>query len=59
MRRAGRFSNFSWIWAAGCAAWTFDAIVQLRLRNTPHAELAFVLAVLFGIAWGFYRQQKG
>jgi hypothetical protein len=36
----------AWIWAVGSAAWTFDAI------------LAFALAIMFGIAWAFYSQQK-
>jgi hypothetical protein len=42
----------------GAAAWTLDGIVCLRFPDKRHAELAFVMAVLFAIAWGFYRQQK-
>jgi hypothetical protein len=53
-----RTANFSWIWAVGCAAWTVDAVVSLRYPNKQHAEVAFLLAVMFGIAWGFYRQQR-
>jgi hypothetical protein len=48
----------SWIWAVGCAAWTIDGLACLRYPNKQHAELAFLMAVMFGIAWGFYRQQK-
>jgi hypothetical protein len=47
----------AWIWAVGSAAWTFDAIVNLYYRNRPHAELSFMVAVMFGIAWAYYRQQ--
>lgn len=47
----------AWIWLAGCIAWTFDAAVSLVLHAAAHAELAFVMAVLFGVAWLFYRSQ--
>ncbi|HSU19457.1 MAG TPA: hypothetical protein VLI45_06900 [Acidobacteriaceae bacterium] len=42
---------------AGCIAWTFDAAVSIAFHAARHAELAFVLALLFGIAWLFYRSQ--
>jgi len=48
----------AWIWAVGSAAWTFDAIVNLYYRNRPHAELAFMVAVMFAIAWAFYSRQQ-
>ena len=48
----------AWIWAVGCAAWTVDGIVCLRYPDKRHAQLAFLLAALFGIAWAFYRQQR-
>ena len=48
----------AWIWALGCAAWTLDGVLALRYPDKRHAELAFILAVLFAIAWGFYRQPK-
>jgi len=51
-------AQFSWIWLAGCIAWTIDGLACLRYPSKQHAELAFVMAVLFGIAWGFYRQQR-
>jgi hypothetical protein len=47
----------AWIWLVGCLAWFVDGVVSLRLHSTPHAELAFLLALLFGIAWLFYRAQ--
>ncbi len=51
-------ANFhAWIWAVGSAAWTFDAIVNLYYRNRPHAELSFLVAVMFAIAWAFYSRQ--
>ena len=40
----------------GCVAWTVDGLVSLRYPIKQHAELAFILAVLFLIAWLFYRQ---
>ena len=51
MRRA------TWIWAVGSAAWTFDGIVNLRYHSWPHAELAFMVALMFAIAWAFYSRQ--
>ena len=48
----------SWIWAMGCAAWTLDGLACLRYPNKQHAVLALIMAVMFGIAWGFYRQQR-
>jgi len=53
-----RMPDLTWVWAAGCAAWTFDGIVCLRYPDKRHAELAFVMAALFGIAYSFFRQQK-
>jgi hypothetical protein len=47
----------AWIWLVGCIAWLFDAAVSLSLHAAAHAELAFVLALLFGVAWLFYRSQ--
>lgn len=47
----------AWIWLAGCIAWLVDAGVSLSLHSPPHAELAFLMSLLFGIAWLFYRNQ--
>src|SRR5665213_4011433 len=41
----------AWIWAVGCVVWIFDGLVHVRLRQLPHAELAFVLAAMFFVAW--------
>jgi hypothetical protein len=48
----------AWIWAAGCIAWTVDGIVSLRAHSLPQAQLAFLVAIMFGIAFAFYRSQK-
>ena len=45
----------AWIWLVGCIAWTVDGVVNVGLHATQHAELAFLMALLFGIAWLFYR----
>lgn len=47
----------AWIWLAGTLAWTADGLVSLRLHSAQHAELAFLLALLFLVAWLFYRTQ--
>ena len=48
----------AWIWLVGCLAWTADGVAN-ALRGAPqHAVLAFLLALLFAIAWLFYRTQK-
>jgi hypothetical protein len=52
MRRTG------WIWAAGCIAWTADALINLCAGNVPHAQISLLLAIMFGIAFGFFRVQN-
>ncbi len=47
----------AWIWLAGCLAWTLDCGVNAFHGNRPHAELALLLAILFGIAYAFYGSQ--
>jgi len=47
----------AWIWLVGCCAWTLDAAVSLSVHSAAHAYLAFTLAILFGVAWLFYRSQ--
>jgi hypothetical protein len=47
----------AWIWLVGCIAWTLDAAVNISVHSPAHAELAFVMALLFGVAWLFYRSQ--
>ncbi len=48
----------AWIWAAGAAAWAVDGGVALTLHSSQHAALAFLMALLFLVAWLFYRGQK-
>ncbi len=48
----------AWIWFAGFAAWVIDGIVSLRLHSTQHAQLAFLVAMVFLAAGLFYRQQR-
>jgi hypothetical protein len=38
--------------------WTVDGAVQLHYRARAHAQLAFMLAMLFLVAGLFYRNQK-
>ena len=48
----------AWIWFVGCAAWTVDGVVQIHVHAIPHAQFAFMIAMLFLAAGLFYRQQK-
>lgn len=48
----------AWIWFVGCAAWFVDGVFWLRVHAQAHAELAFMLALLFLVAGLFYRNQK-
>lgn len=48
----------AWIWLVGCIAWAVDGAVNAMKRELPHAQLAFLMAILFGIAWLFYRGQR-
>jgi len=50
--------NTAWIWFLGCAVWIVDGVVNLRLRALPHAQLAFMVAMVFFVAGLFYRNQK-
>ena len=47
----------AWIWFVGCVAWFVDSVFWLHLRAVAHAELAFMLALLFLAAGLFYRRQ--
>ena len=46
------------IWLVGCIAWTVDFAVNVAKHHTPHAQLALLMAVMFGIAYAFYRTQS-
>ncbi len=48
----------AWIWLLGCVTWAIDGAINVALRALQHAELAFLMAILFGIAWLFYRGQR-
>ena len=58
LRLMNMLRRTAWIWAVGAIAWTIDAAVALRLHSTAHAELAILMALLFFIAWLFYRNQR-
>ncbi len=47
----------AWIWLVGCIAWTVDGLANVVRRAPQHAELGFLMGLLFGIAWLFYRNQ--
>ncbi|WP_263367363.1 hypothetical protein [Edaphobacter bradus] len=48
----------AWIWFAGFAVWVADGVVSLRLHSTQHAQLAFLVAMVFFAAGLFYRRQQ-
>jgi hypothetical protein len=50
--------NFAWIWFAGCAVWIIDGAISLRFRAIQHAQLAFLVAMVFLAAALFYRRQQ-
>ncbi len=50
--------NTAWLWIAGFAVWVVDGIVSLRLHSPQHAQLAFLVAMVFFAAGLFYRKQK-
>jgi hypothetical protein len=50
--------NFAWIWFAGCAVWIIDGFISLRLHSPQHAQLAFLVAMVFLAAGFFYSRQQ-
>ena len=50
--------HLAWIWFAGFAAWVFDGLVSLRYHSMQHAQLAFLVAMVFLAAALFYRKQQ-
>jgi hypothetical protein len=50
--------NTAWIWFVGCVAWLADGVIHLRLHALQHAQLAFMVALVFLVAGLFYRNQK-
>jgi len=49
--------NAAWVWFAGFIAWTVDGMISLRLHSIQHAQLAFLVAMVFFVAGLFYRKQ--
>jgi hypothetical protein len=50
--------NFAWIWFVGFAAWVVDGVISLRLHSMQHAQLAFLVAMVFLAAGLFYRREQ-
>jgi hypothetical protein len=50
--------NTAWLWFVGFAVWVVDGIVSLRLHSPQHAQLAFLVAMVFFAAGLFYRKPK-
>jgi hypothetical protein len=48
----------AWIWLVGCIAWAADGLINVVKNEPPHAVLAFLMSLLFGIAWLFYRGMR-
>jgi len=48
----------AWIWFAGFAVWVIDGAISLRLHAHQHAQLAFLVAMVFLAAGIFYRRQQ-
>jgi hypothetical protein len=48
----------AWIWFVGCAVWLMDGMLSLHYRALQHAQLAFLLAMLFFAAAIITRQQR-
>jgi hypothetical protein len=49
--------KLAWIWYAGFAAWLVDGCVSLWLHALAHAQLAFLVAIVFLAAGLFYQRQ--
>ena len=45
------------IWLVGCIAWSIDALANLFHHNAQHSYVALFMAILFAIAYAFYRTQ--
>ena len=45
------------IWLVGCIAWSIDAVANLLHHNAQHSYIALLMAIIFAIAYAFYRTQ--
>ena len=50
--------RLAWIWFAGCIAWLVDGLISVRLHSWQHAELAFMVALVFLFAGFLYRNPR-
>jgi hypothetical protein len=46
------------IWIIGACVWLGDGLIAMHYRSPQHAELAFLLAGVFTLAWWFYRAPR-
>lgn len=49
--------RFAWIWFVGSLVWLADGAISVHFRSWQHAELAFLLALVFVAAGVLYRQR--
>ncbi len=47
-----------WIWFVGCIVWVVNGLISVRLHSWQHAELAFLVALVFLLAGLLYRGQR-
>ncbi len=50
--------RFAWIWFVGSLVWLVDGGISVHFRSWQHAELAFLLALVFAAAGFLYRGQR-
>jgi len=48
----------TWIWFAGFIAWVVAGLIGLRNHAYQHAQLDFLVAMVFFAAALFYRRQQ-
>ncbi|HTH52370.1 MAG TPA: hypothetical protein VL495_00385 [Edaphobacter sp.] len=48
----------AWIWFTGFLVWVIDGVISLRFHAPQHAQLAFLVAMVFLAAGIFYRRQQ-
>lgn len=50
--------RFAWVWFLGCAVWVIDGSLSVHYHAWQHAELAFLLALVFLATGLLYRRQR-